>query len=45
MRYIKQITIAPSEVCIVESLGFSTELVSMHLDGTNTYNVYAKEVK
>lgn len=42
MVYIKQITIKPSEAIELEALGFVLEFKMMHLDGTDTYEVYVK---
>lgn len=42
MTYIKQITVTPSKARELEHMGFELKLVAMHLDGTDTYEVYVK---
>lgn len=43
MKFIKQVTISVSEARKLEHAGFFLILKAMHMDGYDTYEVYAKE--
>ncbi len=40
MSYIKQVTVTPHQAKELVHQGFILKLVSMHLDGTDTYHVF-----
>lgn len=42
MRHLRQITVTPSKARELTHLGFILKFVMMHLDGTDTYEVYVK---
>ena len=42
MSYIKQVTVSITEARELEKQGFILKFVMMHLDGTDTYEVFVK---
>lgn len=43
MKLIKQVTITPHQARELEHLGFIVKFKMMHLDGYDTYEIYAEE--
>ncbi len=42
MTLIKQVTVTPYQAHALELMGFVLKLVSMHMDGMDTYKVFVK---
>ena len=45
LKAVGQRTITPHEARILEKSNFVLEFKMMHIDGTDTYNVYVKDIK